>query len=91
MPKRTGRPWRRLIPVVLRRDGGTCHLCGRQGADTADHLVPHAHGGSDQLDNLKAAHRWCNRVRGDRPIEVARADIARRLATADDQHRGFAW
>lgn len=91
VPKRTGRPWRRLVPVILQRDGGICHLCGRHGADTADHLTPAAHGGNDHPDNLRAAHVWCNRLRGDRPIDVARADIARRLAIADDQHRGYDW
>ena len=75
---RTGssRRWREhTVPKVLRRDGGICHLCGHPGATTADHLIPHAHGGTDDLDNLAAAHVRCNQVRGTRPIEQARAQL----------------
>lgn len=82
MPARTGRRWREVIvPAVIERDGGWCHLCGRPGATTADHLVPWAHGGTDDMDNLAAAHIDCNRRRGDRPVEVARAELARRSST----------
>lgn len=79
-----GSRWHKLVRWVIRRDGGICHLCGRPGADTADHLVPLSQGGA-KMDprNLKAAHHnvWprCNRVRGDRPIEVAQAEIAKIL------------
>lgn len=72
---RTGRPWTRLKRRIIRRDGGICHLCGNPGADTADHLIPWAFGGTDAPSNLKAAHIDCNRKRGPRPIEVARAEL----------------
>jgi len=75
MPARTGRPWQRKKARVIRRDGGICHLCGRPGADTADHLIPWSHTHDDSMGNLKAAHDRCNRIRGDRPIHVARAAI----------------
>jgi hypothetical protein len=47
---------------VLARDRGICHICGRPGADTADHLDPVSeHGpGIPPLDRLAAAHRSCN-------------------------------
>ncbi len=77
MPKRTGRPWSRIKAQVIRRDGGRCHLCFDLGADTADHLIPVAHGGPTyDLTNLAAAHQPCNLRRGTRDIEVVRAEIA---------------
>ena len=79
MPKRTGRPWSRKVARILRRDAGICHLCGGDGADSADHLVPWSHGGSDHDSNLAAVHHkvapYCNRVRGTSSIEAARARI----------------
>lgn len=80
MTNRGGRPWRRKVAYVIRRDGGICHLCGQPGADTADHLIPYSQGGSDDPSNLAAAHHntppYCNRVRGDRGIEQARDAVA---------------
>ena len=86
MPKRTGRPWQRRKARIIRRDGGICHLCGQPGADTADHLIPWSHGGTDEPANLAAAHIDCNRRRGNRPIEVARAELA-----ATDPGNGWDW
>lgn len=85
MPARTGRHWREhTVPRVLRRDHGICHLCGQPGADTADHLVPASLGGTDDLSNLAAAHHDpCNILRGNRPIEVARAELARLAPSTD--------
>jgi 5-methylcytosine-specific restriction endonuclease McrA len=75
MPARTGRPWQRRKARIIRRDGGICHLCGNPGADTADHLIPWSVSHDDSDSNLAAAHGRCNRIRGDRPIDVARGDI----------------
>ena len=45
-----------------------CHWCGQQGTTatpmTADHLIEHDRGGSDDLDNLVPACRKCNGKRG---------------------------
>jgi 5-methylcytosine-specific restriction endonuclease McrA len=80
---RTGRPWRRKVARVIRRDGGICHLCGGPDADSADHLVPWAISQDDSLSNLAAVHHnvppKCNMIRGTRPIEEARAEIAAML------------
>lgn len=47
---------------------GRCDLCGKDGADTIDHRVPVAWGGSDHPLNLVPAHRSCNSSKGaDRP------------------------
>jgi 5-methylcytosine-specific restriction endonuclease McrA len=63
--------WRIRRQFVLERDGRICWLCGRAGADTVDHRTPLAHGGSDEPDNLRAAHGSCNYGRRDRPPPVA--------------------
>ena len=59
-------PQTRLTALTLAEYGTTCHLCGRPGADTKDHLLPRAYGGLDTLDNLRPAHRSCNSSRGKR-------------------------
>jgi len=71
------RPWK--VALLRRRDGDLCHLCGAPmafpvGTDprndwsaTLDHLVPVAHGGTDELQNLKLAHYSCNVRRGTEP------------------------
>lgn len=96
MPSRTGRPWTRTKARVIRRDAGICHLCGRPGADTADHIVPVAHHGAVyDLANLAAAHHdvWphCNRLRGDRSIPEARTAIAARIARDTQPADTWTW
>jgi len=63
------RRWRKLRAAVLVRDNGICHICGLGGARSVDHIVPRAHGGSDELSNLAAAHGSCNSERGARVAE----------------------
>lgn len=79
MPQRTGRPWQRRKARIIRRDSGLCHLCGRPGADTADHIVPWEQSHDDSDANLKAAHhRPCNQLRGNRSVIWAQAEIRKR-------------
>ena len=73
-----------------------CHLCGGPidytlphldpGAFVIDHVVPLAKGGPDTLSNVAAAHRACNRAKGDKlmgeltatprePVDVAASPI----------------
>lgn len=59
-----GYQWRRLVHAVVERDGGVCWLCGKGGADTADHVRRVRDGGDDDLRNLRAAHVLCNMSRG---------------------------
>lgn len=84
MPARTGRPWQRIKRRVIRRDGGICHLCGEPGADSADHIVPWSISKDDSMANLAAVHHdvepKCNRLRGDRSVGTARAEIAASLS-----------
>lgn len=61
---------------VTKRNGGdlTCWICGGEcvpgsrgdDAPSVDHLVPISNGGSDTFDNVRIAHRGCNRDRGNR-------------------------
>lgn len=59
----SGWAWQQLKARILDRDGYACHWCGRM-AETADHVVPVAEGGSDDPGNLVAACRACNERRG---------------------------
>lgn len=61
---------------IAKRNGGdlTCWICGGEcvpgsrgdDAPSVDHLVPISNGGSDTFDNVRIAHRGCNRDRGNR-------------------------
>lgn len=61
---------------IYERDGWRCHLCAKPlkrdatvphpRAPTIDHVVPLARGGSDTMDNVKAAHFLCNSKKGAR-------------------------
>lgn len=84
MPSRTGRPWRRIRDRIIRRDGGICHICGNPGATTADHIIPVSLGGTDNPSNLRAAHPYCNRVRGNGPITTARQRVLGETPTGWD-------
>ncbi len=61
--------WKKLRERILRRDSWTCYYCGAE-ADTVDHLVPRAKGGTDDMDNLVAACRSCNYSKQDKSEAV---------------------
>ncbi|WP_200209119.1 HNH endonuclease [Micromonospora coerulea] len=52
--------------VTLLAEDDRCWLCGRYGANTADHVTPLSRGGTNDLSNLKPAHKACNSGRGNR-------------------------
>lgn len=68
--------------TIYVRDSWSCHLCyGRVDVSvppmngrypTLDHVVPKSLGGSDDPDNLRTAHRWCNSARGVRSVDEFR-------------------
>jgi 5-methylcytosine-specific restriction protein A len=63
---RNTRRYKQARRNVLARDHYMCWICGRPGADTADHVVPLAQGGDPTSEmNLRAAHRSCNSRRQD--------------------------
>jgi hypothetical protein len=51
-----GRTNQKLREKVFNYYGETCWICGREGADTIDHLVMVSQGGSNDLENLRPAH-----------------------------------
>lgn len=51
---RGGRPWRRLVEAVKRRDQFICQICGRLNEDgEVDHRIPQCKGGKSAMDNLQ--------------------------------------
>ena len=60
---------------IYRRDNWTCQLChqpvekqydqGDMWSASLDHIVPQAHGGTDEPENLRLTHRYCNAIRSD--------------------------
>ncbi|MFM7678374.1 MAG: HNH endonuclease [Roseiflexaceae bacterium] len=59
---------------VIIRDRETCQYCGMQlGRNhlTIDHVIPRAHGGQTDWDNVVAACRDCNHRKGGRTPEQA--------------------
>jgi 5-methylcytosine-specific restriction endonuclease McrA len=55
---------------VLAEHGMICHICGTAIDSMAvlefDHIIPLAHGGDHTADNIRPAHRRCNRAKGNR-------------------------
>jgi len=51
-----GRTNGKLRDRVFAMYGFECWLCGRDGADTIDHLVMISQGGDNSLENLRPAH-----------------------------------
>jgi 5-methylcytosine-specific restriction endonuclease McrA len=61
---------KRYNAAVFAAYGTTCHLCGRPGSDTVDHLRPVSQAPEARWDvaNGRPAHRSCNSARGDGPV-----------------------
>ena len=66
--------WRKLREIVIRRDQGTCQLCGQEGKHV-DHIIPRTLGGSDELLNLQLLCVQCNLQKGGRFFESARTPM----------------
>jgi len=69
--------WENIRRRILSRDRGICWLCGGEGADSVDHIVPRVMGGTHVDSNLRAAHFGCNSRRGARMKRRKRAPLAR--------------
>lgn len=65
------------VLALAERDGTDCGICGEEVDLTLkrrdsvfcasiDHILPRAHGGTDDPSNLQLAHYWCNAVKSDR-------------------------
>jgi len=88
---RGGRPWRRLVEAVKRRDQYTCQACGRVTEEgECDHIVPTSKGGKTEMANLqwlcsgpngchrKKTQREALEARGVEPVRVSRAERRKR-------------
>lgn len=60
-----GRIWELIRPRIFQRDKYLCQNCRRQGiamkAVSIDHIIPKAHGGTDDDSNLEALCWPCHR------------------------------
>jgi hypothetical protein len=77
----------------VRANANLSYLCGKPfTADdpaVADHVQPRAYGGSDDISNLKAAHKSCNGRKGaNLPSWTCRAVRACRIQKTGLRHRG---
>lgn len=64
---------------ILKRDNYVCHICKGFGADTVDHVLALARGGTDDDANVKAAHEDCNqrkRLTHDQPARASKRRAA---------------
>ena len=68
LPAWGGRYAQRLTALCLAVKGTRCHLCGGDGADSADHIRPRSTSLDDSLANLAPAHQGCNSARGAMPL-----------------------
>lgn len=59
-------------PALIReRDTGLCGICGlfvEVQEQSLDHIVPLAHGGTHEPDNVQLAHRACNSRKGTKSL-----------------------
>jgi len=58
-----------VISIIKNRDGDFCFICKKEFIEeppTIDHWIPKAHGGKDDVENLRITHRKCNTEKADR-------------------------
>lgn len=54
--------------LLRRQDVVPCFVCTRHVEEhkaSLEHVIPLAHGGTDEMDNLSISHGLCNQLRGD--------------------------
>lgn len=60
-----GNDWEKLRELALERDEFLCVSCDENDivkpATTVDHIIPKAHGGTDDLDNLQSLCDCCHK------------------------------
>jgi hypothetical protein len=61
--------------TILAANDFKCFYCGRK-AEHADHIIPKARGGADEMFNLIAACSGCNKTKGVRSLPPDKQDAA---------------
>jgi hypothetical protein len=57
--------WKKQRIRVLQRDNYQCQYCGQEATEV-DHVIPRAHGGGHDMENLLACCKKCNGLKGAR-------------------------
>lgn len=65
-----GRGYRRNLGLLVRNQNGMCGICHKALPKTfryvdVDHIVPVSLGGTSELENLQATHKFCNQSKHD--------------------------
>jgi 5-methylcytosine-specific restriction endonuclease McrA len=64
---------------ILARDGYKCQYCGTQSkALTVDHVIPKFRNGLDSWENLVAACKNCNQIKGEETPEEAKMPLLKK-------------
>ena len=64
--------------MLVSHAGGRCLCCGRKRKLVADHVVPIAHGGSSDVDNIQPLCTPCNSSKGAKTIDYRRGHLCLR-------------
>ncbi len=69
VPMRT-MDWECYLKRLRNGRHSVCEYCGANPTRLeVDHIVPRAHGGDDEPENMASACRWCNATKSDMPAE----------------------
>lgn len=75
---------------IYARDNGMCWLCGLHVSVrifSIDHVIPLSKGGTNNLSNLRLAHKDCNSIKSDHPIE-SKEDFFNLILTTASINKG---
>lgn len=84
--------WKRKRCSILNRDGNKCWICNEELgeivpnhdlAPSIDHIIPQSKGGSNEIENLKLAHRKCNSERGNDMTRILTANESLKISFFD--------
>jgi len=79
IPRRKGKRSKNIRELLYGKQAGDCNLCREHFAlrnMTVDHIIPRAHGGPDDDDNLQLLCAACNSLKGTRTMTEAIARLA---------------
>ena len=71
---------REELRSLLKQQNYTCAISGVKltpGTASLDHIVPHSHGGSDDIENAQWLHTEVNRMKGNLTNEEFRLWVGR--------------